>query len=58
MALRHAERLGAAHNELLGCASADLFHIAAAIEWGADHFLTFDARQKKMAGAAGLIVID
>ena len=55
-ALREAEKLGATHNESIGCRSADLFHIAAAIEWGADHFLTFDERQKKMAKAVGLAV--
>jgi predicted nucleic acid-binding protein len=54
--LRAAEKLGAAHNESIGCRNADLFHIAAAVEWGADHFLTFDERQKKMARAAGLTV--
>jgi predicted nucleic acid-binding protein len=55
-ALREAENLGAAHNESIGCPSADLFHIATAIEWGADHFLTFDERQKKMAKFVGLTV--
>ena len=54
--LREAEKLGAAHNESIGCRSSDLFHIAAAAEWGADQFLTFDERQKKMARAAGLAV--
>ena len=54
--LRESEKLGAAHNESIGCRSGDLFHVAAAIDWGADHFLTFDERQKKMAKAAGLIV--
>jgi predicted nucleic acid-binding protein len=54
--LREAEKLGAAHNESIGCRSADLFHVAAAIEWGADHFLTYDDRQKKMAKAAGLAI--
>jgi predicted nucleic acid-binding protein len=54
--LREAEKLGAAHNESIGCRSGDLFHIAAAVEWGADHFLTFDERQKKMAKAVGLTV--
>lgn len=54
--LREAEKLGAAHNESIGCRSSDLFHVAAAAEWGADHFLTFDERQKKMAKAAGLTV--
>jgi predicted nucleic acid-binding protein len=54
--LREAEKVGAAHNESIGCRSADLFHVAAAMEWGADHFLTFDERQKKMAKAVGLAV--
>lgn len=54
--LRAAEKLAAAHNESIGCRSADLFHIAAAAEWDAGHFLTFDERQKKMARAAGLTV--
>lgn len=54
--LREAEKLGAAHNESIGCRSGDLFHVAAAMEWGADHFLTFDERQKKMATASGLAV--
>lgn len=54
--LREAEKLGAAHNESIGCRSGDLFHIAAAVEWGADYFLTFDERQKKMAKAVGLTV--
>jgi predicted nucleic acid-binding protein len=55
-ALGEAEKLGAAHNESIGCRSADLFHVAAAMDWGADRFLTFDERQKKMAKAAGLLV--
>jgi predicted nucleic acid-binding protein len=54
--LREAEKIGAAHNESVGCRSSDLFHIAAALEQGMDHFLTFDERQKKMAKAAGLTV--
>jgi len=33
-----------------------LFHIAAALEMGTELFLTYDARQKKMALAAGLEV--
>lgn len=52
--LREAEKLGAAHNESIGCRSADLFHIAAAVEWRADYFLTLDERQKKMARAVEL----
>ena len=55
-ALREAEKLGAAHAEILGCRSADIFHIAAALELDCDHFLTFDERQKRMAKAVGLAV--
>ena len=54
--LREAEKLGAAHNEGIGCRSADLFHVAAARKSGCDTFLTFDERQKAMAKAAGLSV--
>ncbi len=54
--LRTAEKTGAAHSETIGCRSGDLLHVAAAVEWGADHFLSFDDRQKKMAVAAGLAV--
>lgn len=54
--LRGAEKLGAMHNEAIGCRSADLFHIAAAVELGAGHFLTFDGRQERMAKAVGLSV--
>lgn len=54
--LRRAEQLGAAHNEMTGCRSSDLFHVAAAVDMQAVQFLTYDARQKKMAQAAGLMV--
>ncbi len=54
--LRGAEKLGAAHNEAIGCRSADIFHVAACRELGCDTFLTFDGRQTAMAKAAGLIV--
>jgi predicted nucleic acid-binding protein len=54
--LREAERLGAEHNETIGCRSADLFHVAAAKELGCETFLTFDEKQASMAKAAGLSV--
>ncbi len=54
--LREAEKLGAAHNLAIGCRSADLFHVAAALEIGCELFLTFDQRQASMARAAGLKV--
>jgi predicted nucleic acid-binding protein len=54
--LREAEKLGAAHNQTIGCRSADLFHVAAARELGCDTFLTFDGKQTAMAKAAGFAV--
>jgi len=54
--LRIAEKSAAAHNESIGCRSGDLFHVAAALAWGADQFISFDERQLKMAAAVGLTV--
>lgn len=54
--LREAERLGAAHNEVIGCRSADLFHAAAALQLGYEQFVTFDEKQKAIAKVAGLAV--
>ncbi|HZV34326.1 MAG TPA: type II toxin-antitoxin system VapC family toxin [Verrucomicrobiae bacterium] len=54
--LREAEKLGAAHNENLGCRSGDLFHVAAALELKAELFVSLDERQRKMARAAALDV--
>lgn len=54
--LREAENLGAAHNETIGCRSADLFHVAAARELGCDTFFTLDDKQIAMAKAARLTV--
>ncbi len=54
--LREAEKLGAAHSQMIGCRSADLFHVAAAKKLDCDTFLSFDAKQIQMAKAAGLSV--
>ena len=54
--LRAADELGVSHNEAIGCRSADLFHVAAAIVMGCDTFLTFDQKQIATAKAAGLAV--
>jgi predicted nucleic acid-binding protein len=54
--LREAEKLGAAHNQTIGCRSADLFHIAACRRLGCDTFVTFDAKQAAMGKVAGLMV--
>ena len=44
-----AERLSAKHSGTLGSRSLDLLHVAAAIEAGATHFASLDARQRKVA---------
>lgn len=54
--LRQAEKLGEAYAEDFGCRSSDLFHVATALDFGFELFLTFDERQKKVAKAAGLSV--
>ena len=53
-AFRRAEKIGSAHNETIGCRSADLFHVAAALELGFKEFLSFDKKQLQLARAAGL----
>ena len=40
----------------LGTRTADLLHVAAAVEMGATGFFSFDLQQRKMAEAAGLKV--
>ena len=49
-----AERLSAKHSATLGSRSLDLLHVAAAIEAGATHFASLDARQRKVASFNGL----
>jgi len=51
---RRADKIGAAHNEKIGCRSADLFHVAAALELGFKEFLSFDEKQCEIARAVGL----
>lgn len=55
-ALRKAEQLSAAHAEEIGSRSADTLHVAAALLAKAKQFLSFDKRQRQLAGAAGLEV--
>jgi len=54
---REAEALGAVHTEALGVRAMDLLHVAAARSLGAETFLTFDARQNRLALGAGLKVL-
>ncbi len=55
--IARARTLAAAHTHSLGTRSFDIFHVAAALELSAAHFLTFDVRQAALARAAGLPVI-
>ena len=54
--LREAERLGETHLTATGARSGDLVHVASAVVLEARLFLTFDARQAKLARRAGLKV--
>lgn len=51
-----AERLSELYTEANGHRTMDILHVATAIELGAKEFLTFDANQKKLAEAEGLLV--
>lgn len=52
--LRMAEHLSEKHTALTGNRTLDILHIATAKHLSAKSFLSFDARQKKLAKAAGL----
>jgi len=56
-AVRTAGELRAEHSLRLVVRSMDLFHVAIAIEVGADALLSFDADQIALAEAAGLAVL-
>ena len=51
-----AELLSAEYTERLGIRGMDVLHVAAARAIGAQEFLTFDARQRTLAAAAGMTV--
>jgi predicted nucleic acid-binding protein len=51
-----AERLSELYTVASGHRSMDILHVATAIELGVKKFLTFDANQKKLAEAEGLVV--
>ena len=51
-----AERLSAQYTWTEGYRGFDLLHVATALHLGAAEFLTFDAKQKKLAEAEGLVV--
>lgn len=52
--LRMAEHLSEVHTAVTGNRTLDILHIATAKHLSAKNFLSFDARQKKLAKAAGL----
>jgi predicted nucleic acid-binding protein len=51
-----AKRLSATHTLADGHRGFDVLHVASALKMKATHFLTFDANQKKLAKAEGLVV--
>lgn len=51
-----AKRLSATHTLTGGHRGFDMLHVAAALQLKARRFLTFDANQKRLAEAEGLIV--
>lgn len=53
---QRAEALSSAYTLAGGHRMADILHIATALQLGALEFLTFDANQKKLAEAEGLLV--
>ena len=55
-AFRRADRLSEKHAVTEGQRTIDLLHVAVALEYGAQMFLSFDNRQRKLAKAAGLAI--
>lgn len=51
-----AERLSELYTNANGHRAMDILHVATAMEIGARGFLTFDANQKRLAEAEGLVV--
>ena len=54
LVLSKARELSLSHSEAGLHRAMDILHVATALHWGAKTFLTFDARQAKLAKAAGL----
>ncbi|MDP9291630.1 MAG: type II toxin-antitoxin system VapC family toxin [Verrucomicrobiota bacterium] len=53
---RRADELSEKHAASNGQRTIDLLHVAIALECGAETFLSFDNRQRRLAKAAGLTV--
>ena len=56
-ALRRADDLSREYTPAIGCRSFDVLHVACALELGLPNFLTFDVRQRRLAGSAGLKLV-
>ena len=56
-ALNRAAELSRSYTPTLGTRSADVLHVACALELKLRHFLTFDDRQRKLAMAVGLKLV-
>lgn len=56
-ALRRADDLSREYTPEIGCRSLDVLHVACALELGLSSFLTFDARQRKLARSVGLKLV-
>ena len=56
-ALNRAAELSRTHSPAVGARALDVLHVACALELGLRHLLTFDDRQAKLAGAAGLKLV-
>jgi predicted nucleic acid-binding protein len=53
-ALRLAEEISRKRTRVLACRTLDILHVASALTLECKRFLTFDARQRKLAEMAGL----
>lgn len=53
---QRAESLSSTHTLAAGYRLADILHVATALHLGVGEFLTFDANQKKLAEAEGIVV--
>jgi predicted nucleic acid-binding protein len=55
-ALMKAFRMLARHTPRLGCRTMDILHVACALQWSVDEFVSYDDRQRSLAVQAGLQV--
>jgi predicted nucleic acid-binding protein len=56
--LKRATEVSREFTHVLGCRSLDVLHVASALELGMKVFVTFDVRQKKLARAVKLKILD